>query len=128
MSWAALILTLSLGWFLSSALSGRAWNGPRWMTILGEASLATLFGPGLTSVLFFFMVTAGVATAPTVFMMLAAVTLLSAGLWWKFREHSAQSSPGTRFPWMWVLVSGSIAAVVILLLDFQVFSQARFTA
>ena len=127
MSWLALILTLSLGWFVSSALSGTAWKGPLWMTILGEASLAALFGPGLTSVLFFFMVKAGVATAPAVFTMLAAVTLLSVGLWWKFRQPATQSLPAKRFPWTWVLVSGSIAGVLMLLLNFQVFSQANPT-
>ncbi len=127
MIWVALILTVSAGWFLSDTLSGRAWTGPRWMSILGEASLATLFGPGLASVLFFFMVTAGVATAPAVFTMLGALTLLSAGLWWKFREPRAQSSPARRFPWTWVLVAASIAGVLMLLVDFQVSIQANPT-
>jgi hypothetical protein len=126
MSWVALLLALSVGWFLSSALTAEAWKGPRWMTILAEASLAALFGPGLTSVVFFFMVTAGIATPPAVFTMLVVLTLLSAGLWWKLRRPSGQSS-ARHFPWTWVLVSGSIVALLMLLLNFQVFSQANPT-
>ena len=120
MSWVALILCMSTGWFLSSALSPTAWPGPRWMMILGEASLAALFGPGLASALFFFMLLAGVGSAPAVLIMLTGVTVLSAGLWWRFREDGPQPSPARRFPWMWALVAASIAGLLILVLDFQV--------
>jgi hypothetical protein len=125
MNWVALILSLSIGWFLSSGLSATVWSAPRWMRILGEASLAALFGPGLTSVLFFLMTIAGVGRAPAVLLMLAGMLILSAGLWWKLRAVGPQPSPVKRFPWMWVLVATSIAGVLILLLDFQVFSQAN---
>jgi hypothetical protein len=125
MIWVALILTMGIGWFLSSALLGGAWTGPRWITILGEASLAALFGPGVASVVFFFMVVAGVGTALAVDVMLVALTALSAAIWWKVREPNPYSPPVRRFPWMWVLIGASIAGVLMLVLDFQVFSQAN---
>jgi hypothetical protein len=125
MIWVALILTLGIGWFLSNALLGGAWTGPSWIAILGEASLAALFGPGLTSVVFFFMAVAGVGTAPAVDVMLIALTALSAAIWWKVREPSPHSPPVRRFPWMWVLIGASIAGVLMLVVDFQVFSQGN---
>ena len=125
MIWVALILTMGIGWFVSSALLSGAWAGPRWMVTLGEASLAALFGPGLTSVVFFFMAVAGVGTARAVDVMLIALTALSAAIWWKVREPSPNSPPAGRFPWMWVLIVASIAGVLMLVMYFQVFSQGN---
>jgi hypothetical protein len=112
----ALAMTLASGWFLA-----RTFTGP----VLAPA-LAVLFGPGLASVVFFFLVASGHATPATTFATLAALAAGSAALWWKLRAATPPASAEPRrFPWTWALLIALAAGSVLLVLDFQAATQAN---
>jgi hypothetical protein len=129
MIWAPLIVALIAGWLLASALTRTAWADSGWMGLLGEFSLAALVGPGLASVLFFLLLLAGIASATSVFAMLAVLAAGSFTLWWRFRQTGPHpSEPAgrlSRFPWTWALLVALIAGLAVFALIFQAFTQSN---
>jgi hypothetical protein len=129
MIWVPLIVSLAAGWLLARTLTRAAWTDSGWMALLGEASLAALIGPGLTSVFFFLLVLSGIASAASVFAMLGVFAAGSFTLWWKFREtNPLPSEPVGQFsrcPWTSVLLAALMAGLVVFALNFTAFAQSN---
>ena len=121
------MLCLAAGWLLARALTRGAYAGPRWVSFSIEASLGALFGPGLASILYFFLATLGASANPAaVFGMLALLLAICAALWWKLPQEASQvSSPLQKFPWTWALLLLVAAGFALFLADFQTASAAN---
>lgn len=121
----SLLLSLVLGWLLTRTLSASAWTGPRWCAWLTELSLATLFGPGLASLLYFALLLGHAAKGITVLICLASLTAISAGVFWKFKAARPDVSARSGFRWTWVLLVGLVIGLFFFLLDFQASSMSN---
>ena len=126
----AFMVLLAAGWLVARALTADLWSGPRWAAALVELSLGALFGPGLASVLYFFLVVAGIANRGSVAGMLAGLLAAGVGLWWKLtptRSVSAApaANPSKRFPYLWALWIAFAVGLVFFWLDFQSASSAN---
>src|SRR5205085_4418604 len=79
------------------------------------------------SILYFVLVIAHTATSGMIYGMLAALFAASFARWWIHPRAQAPQTEesGGRFPWTWVLISVLIVAVVFLVLDFRVATQAN---
>ena len=123
----ALALCLTAGWLLARALTRGAFAGPRWVSLSIEGSLGALFGPGLASVIYFFLATMGAsANAAFVFAMLVLLLVVCGGLWWKMPERASPAAdPAQKFPWTWLLLPLAAAGFALFLADFQAASAAN---
>lgn len=127
----ALLLCLVAGWLLARALTRGSFAGPWWVSLSIEMSLGALFGPGLASILYFFLATMGAsANAAAVFGMLALLLVVCGGLWWKMPEGVQQAAahagaPSEKFPWTWALLLLAAAGFALFLADFQAASAAN---
>ncbi len=122
----ALVLCLASGWFLARTLTAGACYAPRWASLLFEAALGMLFGPGLASVLYFALVRAGVATAGGVFATLIVFAAACGTVWWKLTPPVLPSAvrPG-KYRWIWVLWISVAAGLLYLSLDVQTAASAN---
>ncbi len=123
----ALALSLTAGWLLARALTRGAFAGPRWISLSIETSLGALFGPGLASILYFFLaMTGGSANVAAVFGMLALLLAVCATVWWKMPDAAKQApNPAEKFPWTWALLLLTAAGFALFLADFQAASAAN---
>jgi hypothetical protein len=123
----ALVLCLTAGWLLARALTRGAWAGPRWISLSIELSLGALLGPGLASLLYFFLAMIGAsANAIAVFGVLALLLVVCSALWWRTPAGANQeASPAGKFPWTWALLLLAAAGLALFLADFQTASAAN---
>jgi hypothetical protein len=123
----ALILCLAAGWLLARGLTRGAFAGLRWISLSIEASLGALCGPGLASILYFFLAMMGAsANLAAVFGMLALLLAVCAALWWKMPDGANSASiPAQRFRWTWALLLLTAAGFALFLADFQAASAAN---
>lgn len=124
---AAFALSLVSGWLLARALTRGAFEGPRWVSLAIEISLGALFGPGLASVLYFFLTAAGAgASAGAVLASLVLLIAVSAVVWRKTpAEPNHSDHPAKKFPWTWALLLIAASGFVLFLADFQAASAAN---
>ena len=125
----ALALCLAAGWLLARALTRGSFPGPRWISLSIEASLGVLFGPGLASILYFFLTISGAsANVTAIFATLGLLVAICAAVWWKMPDDPYQERPRTtRFPWTWALLLLAGAGLALFLSDFQAASAANPT-
>jgi hypothetical protein len=123
---AALFLSLVAGWFLVRLLAPAPAGGPRWASLLRDAALAALFGPGLGSVLFFFGLCAGVAGRLSVWSSLTVAAVLAGAAWWRIGESRVvEAAPWPRWRWNWALLVAFGLGLALFLGDFQAASDAN---
>jgi hypothetical protein len=125
----ALALCLAAGWLLARALTRGAFPGPRWISFSIEISLGALFGPGLASILYFFVTISGAsANVSLIFATLGLLVAICAAVWWKMPQGpERQRTPIIRFPWTWALLLLAAAGLALFLSDFQAASAANPT-
>ncbi len=117
-------LSLAAGWLLARGLTGR-WDGPAWVSVLIHVSLGALLGPGLASVLYFFLTLVGMGTSRgAVLAMLAVLLAAGAVTWWRRAEVGVfdvrkASSLG------WILLVASVVGLGFFLADFSAASSAN---
>jgi hypothetical protein len=117
---------LASGWFVARTLTADAFPGPRWSSLLVELSLATLFGPGLASILLLVLLRAGVATPAGATMAIVALLAACVAIWWRFTPAAPEAAAASKnFPWSWALWICTGAALIFLLLDFQAAASAN---
>ena len=117
---------LASGWFVARTLTADAFPGPRWSSLLVELSLATLFGPGLASILLLVLLRARVATPAGVTTAIVALLAACAAIWWRFTPAAPEAAAASKkFPWSWALWICTGAALIFLLLDFQAAASAN---
>ena len=125
---------MGAGWLAARALTAGAFPGPRWASLAVEISLGALFGPGLASVLYLGLATAGSAKSLGVVAMICALVTLSGALWWKFTPGFVADdaaalrrggAPAKKWPWIWALWICVGAALIFFLLDFQTATAAN---
>jgi len=123
----ALAMTIASGWFLARTLTQDAWKWPRWAGLLAELSIGGLFGPGLASILYFFLVAAKAANRASVMVMLLAMLAGSAAVWWRLGGDGVKqdAEPARAFRWTWALWIGVAAGVLFFALDFHAASSAN---
>jgi hypothetical protein len=125
---AALVLCLVAGWLLARALTRGVFAGPRWVGFVIEASLGALFGPGLASLLYFFLSVLGKsASAGAVFGVLGLLAVVCGAVWRILPAEGSRApgGPARRFPWTWALLVLAAAGLVLFLADFQAASGAN---
>ncbi len=124
-----LALSVTAGWLLARALTRGAFPGPRWISLSIEASPGALFGPGLASILYFFLVISSAsANVGAIFAVLGLLLAVCAATWWKMPgvlNQAEESPPANRFPWTWALVLLAGAGLALFLSDFQAASAAN---
>jgi hypothetical protein len=121
-----LAMCLATGWFLARALTAEAFSRPRWASVLLEVSMGVLFGPGLASILYLPLLSAGAATQTGVFAMLTVLLFASAAIWWTLTPKDSPSSTSMKkFPWTWALWLFAAGALIFLFMDFQAAAAAN---
>jgi hypothetical protein len=128
----AFALSILAGWLLARALTRGAFPGPRWISLSIEASLGALFGPGLASVLYFFLAISGAsANAAAILAALLVLLAIAAVVWWKMPSWKMpeagrqEHAPANKFPWTWALLLLAGAGLALFLSDFQAASAAN---
>jgi len=127
MAWVALALCLAAGWMIARALTAGLFGGPRWVSLLIEASLGALFGPGLASVGYFFLSVAGLgASRPATWTVVALLAAGSAAAWWRSARPALEPAAAVkRWPYTWALLLLAATGFGLFLADFQVASSGN---
>lgn len=127
MAWTSvLVLSLTIGWLLARALTGKLWGSPKWASLLAQSALAVLLGPGIASIAGFALFASRAATSGSIYTALAILVVGSGALWWLLRGAPPQSSAhDRRFPWVWGLAAALAAGCVLVVLDFSSATQAN---
>jgi hypothetical protein len=92
-----------------------------------EAALGALFGPGLASLLYFFLVALGAgASTGAVFGALSLLLAACGAAWWIVPAGASAAPPIVRkFPWTWALLALAAVGLALFLADFQAASAAN---
>lgn len=112
----SLVLALLIGYLLVRVLDPAPNAEPRWARAAFQAALGAGTGIGATSILFFLLTAAGVASPATIFAL--DFIILAVLLWraWRtrvFRSTNSAFGPTTRFRWTWLLACSLGIAVCI---------------
>jgi hypothetical protein len=120
----ALVIALAAGWLLARGLTGK-FDGPEWLSVLIDISLGALFGPGLASIIYFFLVLAGAASSRgAVFAALAVLLLAATAVWFKRPSNGIHDLWKPR-SWTWLLVLAAAVGLALFLADFASASSAN---
>jgi hypothetical protein len=120
----ALALALVAGWLLARGLTGR-WDGPGWISVLVQIALGGLLGPGLASVLYFFLSLAGLGTSRAgVLVML--VVLVAGGGWTAWPRNGVHTFDVRKASgWGWILLLAAVVGLGFFLADFSAASTGN---
>ncbi len=115
----ALVLSVASGWFVARLILARQVLGSWWQKFFIEGAISVGIGASLTSLLYFLLLVAGIATP---WSSLLFLVLLSATLGYLVaRRSSAASRPNEPraaiSPWMWVVRLAFLSVIVLVAVE-----------
>jgi hypothetical protein len=118
------------GWLLVHLVKPVKGRGPGWAVMLLEAALGAGAGAGLSSLLYFLLLIAGVASSGVLLLLDTLVLVALAALAWRARNRAPRAAgpaepAAPRFKWTWVLVILFTACLLPILVTEVQISEAN---